>query len=249
MSAFIFNTSSKRRKVNVFNDNLIDSEKLYGNPISNTAPTSSQVLAYNGTTWSPTASSGIFTPGGDLGGTATSQTLVAIKGYPLATNVNPTVGQFLIYGSGNTWGAGGIAADLSLTDGLFLPTPNGTATKMQSYQYIIVTPVITGPGSQTAGIYFYFTKVGQQVTMVYPNIMFSGGSASNYVTSSGTVPANMVPSFQLSLVVLTNITTTSNGFVNVNPNGTLVFYPNGSGTFSSTQGIYAGSVSWICAAG
>ena len=43
---FTLSSSSKRRKVNVFNDNLIDAEKLYGVPISPAAPSNHQLLNF-----------------------------------------------------------------------------------------------------------------------------------------------------------------------------------------------------------
>lgn len=48
-------------------------------PVSSTAPTTSQVLTYNGTHWAPANASGGFTAGGDLTGTSSSQKVASIS--------------------------------------------------------------------------------------------------------------------------------------------------------------------------
>jgi hypothetical protein len=56
---------------------------LQGNPVSNTAPSSGQVLQWNGTAWSP----GAIPPGGSGGGG-----LVYFLNYQNTTNISPTTG-------------------------------------------------------------------------------------------------------------------------------------------------------------
>jgi hypothetical protein len=57
---------------------------IQGRPISSTAPTTGQVLEYNGSQWIPTTiAAGGFTAGGDLSGSSTSQTVIGIEGVPL----------------------------------------------------------------------------------------------------------------------------------------------------------------------
>lgn len=52
---------------------------LRGRPITNAIPATNEVLTWNGTAWSPTATTG-FTAGGDLTGTSVSQQVVSIAG-------------------------------------------------------------------------------------------------------------------------------------------------------------------------
>src|SRR5208283_2357907 len=54
--------------------------KLNGNPVSAAIPSAGYVLEWNGTTWIGTSTAGIFTAGGDLGGAATNQTVIGIRG-------------------------------------------------------------------------------------------------------------------------------------------------------------------------
>jgi len=54
---------------------------LQTRPISSSAPTNGQVLAWNGTQWTPTnPGSSTFTASGDLSGSNTSQTVISISG-------------------------------------------------------------------------------------------------------------------------------------------------------------------------
>lgn len=52
---------------------------LRGRPITNAIPATNEVLTWNGTAWSPAATTG-FTAGGDLVGTSVSQQVVSIAG-------------------------------------------------------------------------------------------------------------------------------------------------------------------------
>ena len=53
---------------------------LQDRPVSSNAPIDGQVLGWNGTAWTPTAAAGGFTAGGDLSGSASSQTVYRING-------------------------------------------------------------------------------------------------------------------------------------------------------------------------
>jgi hypothetical protein len=73
--------------------------KLQGISVTNTTPTTNQVLKFNGTAWAPAAESGgggSFTPGTDLSGTSTNQTVIGLNGILLdTTNLPPTGGSWL----------------------------------------------------------------------------------------------------------------------------------------------------------
>lgn len=54
--------------------------KLQGSPVSSTAPTTNQFLAWNGSAWAPTnAPSGTFSAAGDLTGSSTVQTVTGLQ--------------------------------------------------------------------------------------------------------------------------------------------------------------------------
>jgi hypothetical protein len=78
---------------------------LNGVAISGTAPQNNYVLQYNSVNemWTPQAlPSGNPTLGGDLSGTASSGTVIKLRGYALSTSV-PTAGQVMKY-DGSQWG-------------------------------------------------------------------------------------------------------------------------------------------------
>lgn len=74
---------------------------IQGKTVSATAPTSGQVLTWNGSQWVPQAVSGAL--GGDLSGTTAAATVQAIQGQSVATTT-PATGQVLTWG-GSSWGA------------------------------------------------------------------------------------------------------------------------------------------------
>lgn len=79
---------------------------LQNHPVSSIAPTTGQVLEWNGTSWIPSNPPSGFTAGGDLTGSSTSQTVVGLRGHgvpaPFGSNT------FLEWtGSTFTWAAGG----------------------------------------------------------------------------------------------------------------------------------------------
>ena len=74
---------------------------IQGIPVSATAPTSNQVLEYNGTQYVPVTLSAGFAAGGDLSGSSTSQTVKGIQTVAVASTA-PTTGQVLEY-NGTQW--------------------------------------------------------------------------------------------------------------------------------------------------
>src|SRR5271170_5816071 len=54
--------------------------KLQGFAVSSAQPTTGQVLEWNGSSWFPSNTSSVFTPGGDLSGNSTTQTVIRITG-------------------------------------------------------------------------------------------------------------------------------------------------------------------------
>jgi len=83
-------------------------DKIQGESISSTAPTSGQVLKWNGTAWAPakddtTSHTVIPAPGGDVKGSINSMTVIKLQGNPIATTT-PTTGQILKW-DGTQWKA------------------------------------------------------------------------------------------------------------------------------------------------
>ena len=74
---------------------------LQGVAISSTAPTTGQVLTYNGTAWAPANVSSGFTAAGDLVGTSTFQTVVGLQGRTLLSTA-PSTSQVVSW-TGTAW--------------------------------------------------------------------------------------------------------------------------------------------------
>jgi hypothetical protein len=77
--------------------------KIQGQSVSNTAPTTNQVLTWNGSSWIATnlpATAGT-TFAGDLSGTSTTQTVVGLRNIPVSATA-PTTNQLLNY-NGTNW--------------------------------------------------------------------------------------------------------------------------------------------------
>ncbi len=75
--------------------------KLQGTAISSTAPATSDLLQYNGTSWTPTAPAALPAAGGDLSGTLGNATVVGLRGRPLSSNVPST--NDLLQWNGTSW--------------------------------------------------------------------------------------------------------------------------------------------------
>jgi hypothetical protein len=70
-------------------------QALQGRAVASTVPSTGQYLSWLGTNWAPTTlPPGNFTPGQDLTGSSTSQTVIGIDGYALSGKPNP--GQALV---------------------------------------------------------------------------------------------------------------------------------------------------------
>lgn len=135
--------------------------KLQGNPVASTAPAANQVLAWNGSVWTPqTAPTGGVQVAQDLGGTFAAPKVIGLQGYPVVSTV-PASSQVLTW-TGSAWtpqapAAGGaqIAGDLGGT----LTTPKVVAlqgnpvssTAPSGGQCLIFTSGSWTPGSCGTG--------------------------------------------------------------------------------------------------
>lgn len=95
---------------------------LQGKPVSTLTPSSGNVLTWNVSTgWTPEPNVGVFTAGGDLSGTDTSQTVIGLQGNPVSA-LAPTSGYVLTWNVSTGWtpeastGVFTAAGDLSGTD-------------------------------------------------------------------------------------------------------------------------------------
>jgi len=74
---------------------------LQGNPVASTAPTSNQVLTWNGTAWAPSDPATGAQIAQDLGGSTASPQVVGLQGNPVSSTA-PTSNQVLTW-NGTTW--------------------------------------------------------------------------------------------------------------------------------------------------
>lgn len=74
--------------------------KLQGRSVLSTAPTVNQVLTWNGAAWTP-GNATTFSAGGDLSGTNTSQTVIAINGATVPVSGSLTTGNVLQVSGGS----------------------------------------------------------------------------------------------------------------------------------------------------
>jgi hypothetical protein len=127
-------------------------------PVSNTAPSTSQVLAWNGSQWIPTTLSSSAPPsgaaGGDLGGSYPNPTVVQLQTRPVSSSA-PSVNQVLEW-NGSQWAptnlpsglppSGAAGGDLAGT------YPNPTVVKLQTRPVSAAAPlsgdVLAWSGSQ-----------------------------------------------------------------------------------------------------
>src|SRR5574337_1095911 len=189
---------------------------LRGYPISNTPPTiSGQVLTWNGSAWIPQSVSAAFTFLGDVNGTASATTVVALQGRPVDTTT-PNAADVLTWG-GSSWGPAAIggatlnyAGGPAWADGTTNPatTISGQLTKIISDlaattgDVKIGSPLRAGsPTSLSAG------SVGTQIASLLTALntfQSQKGAASGLASLDGT--AN-VPNAQLLLAVANGIAT------------------------------------------
>lgn len=142
---------------------------------SSSAPSNTNIPSWDSTAkfWKPVATSTIFTPGGDLSGTATSQKVVGISNTPTDTSMNaPADGSFIQKLSGKWAAISAAVLSASLVIASIPPGSNG--------QLLTTTGGVTGwaaaPAGFTAGGDLSGTSTSQTVIKINGSSVPAGGS-------------------------------------------------------------------------
>jgi len=130
--------------------------KIQNFAVANTAPSSGQVLAWNGVQWTPTTSVSTFTAANDLFGSNVTQTVVGIQSRPVA-NILPTNNQVL------TW----VGANSRWEPVLSTPTGTGFATLTSG----------AFDGTATANIRYTGGKLQTDTNLQFKNSSITGDLA------------------------------------------------------------------------
>lgn len=146
---------------------------LQGRPVSNSEPSTGNVLTWNGSSWGP-ASGFNFIPNGDLSGTSSSQMVIGIQGRPVLNTV-PSTNQILAW-NGSAWSptngaiftAGGDLSGTSTSQSVIgingIPISLTSLSSGQVLQYNGTRWVNVNTTSFTAGGDLIGTNTAQQVT-------------------------------------------------------------------------------------
>jgi hypothetical protein len=111
---------------------------IQGRPISSIAPTTNQVLLWNGTTWTPSSSIST-TISGDVTGTTLASTVVKLQGQPIVATV-PTNGEVLEF-VGGAWTPSNISGlVVNLNGDVTGTTAAATVIKLQGQPISNATP-------------------------------------------------------------------------------------------------------------
>jgi len=172
-------------------------DALQGIAISSTAPTSGQVLEYNGTSWAPTAlSSGITALTGDVTASGTGSvraTVDALQGIAISSTA-PTSGQVLEY-NGTSWAPTSFAA----SPGASIPSAayvwNGsTLVSITPSNNVFLTGVYTLTTSN-AQIAYVTLPAGTwlfNVSLLAGSIASTGSTVDAWLTTSSSSPTTSV---------------------------------------------------------
>tara|TARA_R110000868_G_scaffold67046_6_gene199275 strand:- start:7137 stop:8324 length:1188 start_codon:yes stop_codon:yes gene_type:complete len=192
---------------------------IRGTPVANAIPIADQVLSFNGLTWIPkTLSSGSsITFSGDLSGSSTSQTVIKLQGYAVATTT-PTEGYVLTWeASSSSWKPKVASGGSSFTAGgdLSGSSTSQTVIKLQSYAVASTAPtegyVLTWDSSSSSWKPVAVKLQGYAVATTVPT--------NNYVltweSSSSSWKPKIVPAILYTELYLTSglEVTTSNSYI------------------------------------
>lgn len=152
---------------------------LQGRPVASAAPTSGQVLTWNGTSWTPTTPAPAGAQiAGDLGGTLATPRVIGLQGVAVSTTA-PVAGQCLVDTSAG-WGPGSCG---TVTGGLLL-SPSASQT-IQPTSGSNITPLAIAPASgvtQTADLFDVWKDSAMTTKAVWVdasgNLNFLGNNAT-----------------------------------------------------------------------
>jgi hypothetical protein len=170
---------------------------LQGRTVSSTAPSSGQVLTWNGSTWVPAAVAGSV--GGDLSGTIASATVAGIQGKAVSSTA-PSSGQVLSF-NGTQWAPSSVSS--SVGGDLSGSTSSATVRAIQGQAVATSTPasgqVLTWSGSSWGPQYpsggggssTDLQLVFDGSTMISGQTMTSWSCSGSACTTTWTVPSNV----------------------------------------------------------
>ena len=182
-------------------------------PVDSAAPNSGDILIWNGTAWTPgPQSGGSFSPGGDLSGNSSNQTVIGIQTHPVS-NAAPNNGDVLIR-NGTNWAPGPQSGGSGSVTGTYTDASGGTIS-VGSLVYISSDDSVNLASSNnesTADVVGIATAVSSgNVTVQYAGEVsaFSGLSAGQtyYLNSTGGLTTSTTESVVKKIGIAKNSTT------------------------------------------
>lgn len=171
---------------------------IQGVPVDSAAPLSGQVLEFNGTKWAPASPSTVFTAGGDLSGTSSSQTVIGFKNVALDASMTAPSDNVFIQKLAGKWAAitaavaavALIAASVTNTPttGQVL-TATGTSTAAWQTPSTVASGVTPGSNGQ---IYITVGGISAWTSLISTDTTYgkfvAGGQGGNYKAIIGPYP-------------------------------------------------------------
>jgi hypothetical protein len=223
------------KKRNINNDSSLVAGSISGIPVSSTAPTTNQVLQFNGTQYTP---SNTFTFSTLTSPTINTPTITSpTVSTPTVTGgsfTSPTINTPTLVGTGGTLTYPAGPTTLSDTSGLS-GSPSTWSTSW------------SGPWSSTQSGNGSYYRVGGVVTMWIPPISAAATNATS-ISSTSQLPASITPGTQRDTpIIIENNSNWTMGMARIATSGAFTIFPSFSSTVFTASGSAGmdGIVSWI----